>query len=151
MPDIVKGGRSILSKHLFPGLKEDEAVDERRADCRPKPDLSIETATPVHPAVLIPRYLRSIISHDPDLRRSSICKLVEFPTRNCDHPKQDVVGSNPITRSLRRHGVSCLPGLLPAQMERYQLHAQAKGFSPATISHARRCVGFFADFLGPPS
>ncbi len=35
-------------------------------------------------------------------------------------------------------------------MERYQLHAQARNFSPATITHVKRCVGFFADFLGPP-
>ena len=29
----------------------------------------------------------------------------------CLLPKQDVVGSNPITRSIRRKGVSCLPKL----------------------------------------
>ncbi len=35
-------------------------------------------------------------------------------------------------------------------MERYQLHAQARCFSSATITHVKRCVGFFADFLGLP-
>ena len=35
-------------------------------------------------------------------------------------------------------------------MERYQLHAQARNFSPATITHVKNCLRFFADFLGPP-
>ncbi len=47
--------------------------------------------------------------------------------------------------------MSCLPDLLSTQMERYELHAQAKGFSPATITHVKRCVRFFADFLGVPT
>jgi len=69
----------------------------------------------------------------------------------CLLPKQDVEGSNPFTRSIRRKGVSCLPDLLSTQMERYQLHAQARGFSPATITHVKRCVRFFTDFLGAPT
>jgi integrase/recombinase XerC len=32
-------------------------------------------------------------------------------------------------------------------LDRYELYARARGFSPASIGHVRRCVGFFDDFL----
>jgi len=33
-------------------------------------------------------------------------------------------------------------------LERYEIDARARGYSLRTIAHVKRCVGFFADFLG---
>ena len=67
----------------------------------------------------------------------------------CLLPKQDVVGSNPITRSIRREGGSCYPPeSLAAQLERYQFYSDAQGYSPATVGHVSRCLAYFSDFIG---
>ncbi len=34
------------------------------------------------------------------------------------------------------------------QLERYELHAHARGLSSGIIAHVKRCLGFFADFMG---
>ncbi len=64
-------------------------------------------------------------------------------------PEQDVEGSNPFTRSIRRNRGSCLSrNSLITQLERYELHAHARGFSSSTIAHVKRCLIFFANFVG---
>ena len=65
-------------------------------------------------------------------------------------PKQDVVGSNPITRSprLTQRLASPPPASVTRQLARYRLDACARGYSESTISHTERCVRFFTTFLG---
>ena len=33
-------------------------------------------------------------------------------------------------------------------LDRYTLHVTAEGYSPRSVSHAVRCVGFFDQFMG---
>jgi len=35
-----------------------------------------------------------------------------------------------------------------AQIERYQFYTDASGYSPATVGHVRRCLAYFAKFMG---
>ncbi len=63
--------------------------------------------------------------------------------------KQVVVGSSPISRSIRRSRGACLSHFnLESLLPQYELSCQAKSFSSKTISHVRSCVNLFNEFLG---
>jgi site-specific recombinase XerD len=64
-------------------------------------------------------------------------------------PKQDVEGSNPFTRSARYKGGACLTKMsVDNLLTKYSLNAKAEGLSQQTITHVKRAVGFFDQFLG---
>ena len=56
-------------------------------------------------------------------------------------PKQVVVGSNPITRSLCYNGGTCLSKMsVKTLLGKYRLFAEAQCFSPNTILHVNRAT-----------